>query len=426
MKQLKLKSLSYKPANLHKKLLVIGHNFPEPTTTAAGSRMLQLLGTFKEESYQITFATTAQVSEHTANLDKMGIDTMAIRLNDASFDVFIAELNPTIVLFDRFVTEEQFGWRVTEQCPQALRILDTEDLHFLRKAREASFKKGEHVVQADIYTDTAKRELASMYRCDLSLIISEVEMQLLQTEFNIPKQLLHYVPFMVAVPSEAEKKEWPSFENRQHFMTIGNFKHAPNIDAVHYLKTAIWPLIKKEIPTAQIHIYGAYAPQQITQLHNESEGFLIKGWATAVGEVMQTARVCLAPLRFGAGLKGKLLDAMYYGTPAVTTSMGAEGMHGSFDFAGAIADDATSFAAASVQLHNDHELWLQAQKNGFKIIEARFKRAFFSKAFQQKINTILEHIEAHRQGNFVGQLLQHHSMQSTKYLSKWIEAKGAD
>src|SRR5690606_37474589 len=118
-------------------------------------------------------------------LEAQNISVKNIQLNDASFDEFIKELNPEIVLFDRYISEEQFGWRVSENCPDVLKILDTEDLHFLRKAREEAVKKEIPVYEANLFSETAKRELASILRCDLSLIISEYEMELLQNTFHI-------------------------------------------------------------------------------------------------------------------------------------------------------------------------------------------------------------------------------------------------
>src|SRR5690554_2310238 len=148
-----------------KKLLIIGHTFPEPSTTAAGSRMMQLVGLFQEANYKITFASTASISEKTINLEKRDISVKSIKLNDPSFDDFIKELNPETVVFDRYVTEEQFGWRVSENCPNTLKILDTEDLHFLRKAREEAVKAGKPISDANLFSETAKRELASILRC---------------------------------------------------------------------------------------------------------------------------------------------------------------------------------------------------------------------------------------------------------------------
>lgn len=402
-----------------KQLLIIGHTFPEPSTTAAGSRMMQLIELFKEEKYQITFASTAAVSEKTANLQRQHISIENIKLNDVSFDEFIKKLNPEIVVFDRYITEEQFGWRVSENCPKALKILDTEDLHFLRKAREEAVKNVKTISEANLFSETAKRELASILRCDLSLIISEYEMELLQNRFKIASEILYYLPFLVAAVSEST----PAFEERQNFFAIGNLLHAPNVDSVLQLKK-LWPEIRQQLPDAELHIYGAYAPQQVLQLNNIKEGFLIKGWADDLEIVMKTYRVQLAPLRFGAGLKGKLLDAMRFGLPSVTTEIGAEGMCGELSFGGMISTSKEKFIDVSVQLYSQKDLWNKAQQNGFSIIENRFQKKMFSDVFKNQIQSLLANLEKHRRQNFMGQVLQHHTLQSTKYLAKWIEAKG--
>ena len=402
-------------------LLIIGQTFPEPTTTAAGGRMLQLIEMFTSHGYGITFASSASSSEKSFNLNSIGVTTQQIAINDSSFDDFVRQLNPTLVLFDRFVTEEQFAWRVTQSCPKALKILDTEDLHFLRKARQQALKDATDVKDANLFTETAKREIASILRCDLSLIISEFEMKLLADTFAVSKEILYYLPFMVT--KLPDSSNFPEFEQRNNFMTIGNLLHGPNVDSVLYLKKEIWPLIKKQLPQAQLYIYGNYAPQHILELHNQKQGFYIMGWADSVAHVMQKARVCLAPLRFGAGLKGKLLDAMLYGTPGVTTSIGAEGMYGDLLTPGVIADTPESFAELSVALYRDKIKWQQNAQRGVEIIKARYNGKAIAKDFMTRLDALKINLKLHRQSHFVGQILQHHSLQASKYLSKWIEEK---
>ena len=402
-------------------LLIIGQTFPEPTTTAAGGRMLQLIEMFTSHGYGITFASSASSSEKSFNLNSIGVTTQQIVINDSSFDDFVRQLNPTIVLFDRFVTEEQFAWRVTQSCPKALKILDTEDLHFLRKARQQALKDAIDVKDANLFTETAKREIASILRCDLSLIISEFEMKLLADTFAVSKEILYYLPFMVT--KLPDSSNFPEFEQRNNFMTIGNLLHGPNVDSVLYLKKEIWPLIKKQLPQAQLYIYGNYAPQHILELHNQKQGFYIMGWADSVAQVMQKTRVCLAPLRFGAGLKGKLLDAMLYGTPGVTTSIGAEGMYGDLLTPGVIADTPESFAELSVALYSDKIKWQQNAQRGVEIIKARYNGKAIAKDFMTRLDALKINLKLHRQSHFVGQILQHHSLQASKYLSKWIEEK---
>jgi glycosyltransferase involved in cell wall biosynthesis len=404
---------------LKQKLLIIGHTFPEPSTTGAGNRMMQLIELFLEEGYDITFASTANASERSVSLDHLGISVQEIHLNQTTFDTFIADLNPSVVMYDRFMTEEQFGWRVAECCPEALRILDTEDLHFLRKAREEAISLKIPIEQSNLYSEYAKRELASILRCDISLIISEYEMELLQHTFHIPAGILFYIPFIV----EAPVKDQPSFEKRSDFMTIGNLFHSPNVDSIVYLKTEIWPLIKRELPESKIHIYGAYAPQKIGDLHNERDGFLIEGWVDHVSDVMRRGKVCLVPLRFGAGLKGKLLDAMRYGIPSVTTSIGAEGMYGDLPFAGFVEDHPKAFATSAIELYTDKTKWLESQQNGFHIINTRFLKTHFSKHFIQHIHSIKGSLMKHRRNHFLGMILHHKTLLSTKYMSKWIEEK---
>jgi len=402
-----------------KKLLIIGHNFPEPSTTAAGGRMVQLIDLFILKNYNITFVSTAAISEKSANLKSKNISTESIKLNDPSFDKFLKELSPEIVIFDRYITEEQFGWRVAENCPNALKILDTEDLHFLRKARQEAVKRNASPYKANLFSETAKRELASILRCDISLIISEYEIELLKSTFKISPDLLIYLPLLAET---ILYNNINSFKARENFLAIGNLLHAPNVDSVLQLKK-IWPEIKKQLPQAELHVYGAYAPQQIQQLNNKKEGFIIKGWAEDIEKTMSIYRVQLAPIRYGAGLKGKLFDAMLRGLPSVTTEIAAEGLAGNLQFGGVISTSEEGFINSAISLYSNETTWEGAQRNGYEIIKERFMRDLFSKKFITHINSLLKNLQNHRQENFLGQVLQHHSLKSTKYMSKWIEAK---
>ncbi|MPL55232.1 hypothetical protein SDC9_00699 [bioreactor metagenome] len=400
-----------------KNLVIIGKVFPEPNSTAAGYRMIQLMDLFLTQNYQITFLSTATISENSFDLSSKNIQFQNILLNDSSFDELIKNLNPDIVVFDRFTTEEQFGWRVSEQVPNAVKILDTEDLHFLRTAREKAFRQNKFLENSDLINDVFKREIASILRCDLSLIISEFEMNLLIEKFKMDENILFYLPLFGAV-----KKPETSFSERKNFISIGNFLHEPNWQTVLQLKK-IWKGIKKQLPEAEIHIYGAYVSEKVFQLHNEKEGFIIKGRAENVESVFNQAKILLAPIPFGAGIKGKLLESMQFGLPNVTSAIGAEAMQGNHDWNGFITDNETEFVEKAVLLYQDENLWRKSQENGFKIIKNRFKKELFKAHFINKIQEISENLESHRNQNFLGQILQHHTLQSTKYLSKWIEEK---
>lgn len=404
-------------------MLVIGYVWPEPNSSAAGSNMLGLINIFRTDGYKIVFASPAEKSEHRFALESIGVEERQIRLNSSSFDEYVALLNPEIVLFDRFMMEEQFGWRVAAVCPNALRILDTEDLHFLRHARYQAFKANKPIEESDLKQDMALREVAAIYRCDLSLILSRVELDLLKNTFGVSEALLMECPLILDSSKELSVENLPIYDQRQHFITIGNFRHAPNWDAVLFLKQQIWPLIRKLLPEAELHIYGAYPPPKATQFHNPQDGFLIKGWAVSSTDVISNARVCLAPLRFGAGLKGKLVESMQCGTPNVTTSVGAEGLHGELAWSGFKCDDAAKFAEQAVKLYQEHDLWSDAQQAGFTIIQQKFDYQTTKLRLKERIEKIKSTLIAHRLANFTGSMLQHHQHKSTQYMSQWIEAK---
>lgn len=400
-------------------LLIIGYVWPEPTATAAGSRMLQIIEQFQQLNYKITFASPAQKPNTAFDLPSISVVEEEIELNNTSFDVFLENLNPTVVMFDRFMMEEQFGWRVAYICPNALRMLDSEDLHFLRKSRQESVKKEQILPMGIIHSEESKREIAGIYRCDITLTISEFEMNYLIKVYRIPEALLWYFPFLV----EVDELPKPTFEERQDFLFIGNFIHAPNWDAVLQLKQHLWPEIKKQIPKAKLHIYGGYPTDKVFQLHNNKDCFLVHGRTADVNEVMQQVKVCLAPMRFGAGLKGKLIDAMQNNTPFITTKIGAEGMFGDIDLQDSIASNNTDFIHKSVALYTQESLWSSQAEKGKIVLKARFDKNIFENEFPSKLNDLLMNLEANRNHNFIGSMLQHHTLKSTMYLSKWIAEK---
>lgn len=404
--------------NSRNTLLIIGIVWPEPNSSAAGGRMLQLIAIFKALGYSIVFASASQESEFSFPLKDIGVEKKNILLNDDSFDDFVSQINPDIVLFDRFMIEEQFGWRVSKYCPNALKILDTEDFHSLRLARQKAFKENREFDISDVFSDVAIREVASILRCDVSLMVSEFEINFLKQQFEIDESLFLYLPIF------AEKNQNEiTFENRKDFVFIGNFLHEPNWNSVLYLKETIWPLIHKQLPNVKLKIYGAYPSQKVLQLHNAKSNFFIEGRAEIASEVISNAKIMLAPLRFGAGIKGKLLEAMQYGTPSITTSIGAESMHDELPWNGFIEDNPREFANKAVQIYNDEKLWNNCQGNGFEILKTKFLKDLYIAKFTEKIDYLLNNLEQHRNNNFIGQILQHHTLRSTEYMSRWIEAK---
>ncbi len=405
---------------LKEKVLFIGHIWPEPTSSAAGSRMMQLIQLFLKQKHHVFFCSPASLSEFSVQLKDYGIETDHVNINDGAFNNYLKKIQPDIVVFDRFMTEEKFGWRVAENCPDAIRILDTEDLHCLRFARQESVQKNIPFSINSLKNEIAKREIASILRCDISLIISEFEIELLKQVFKIESSILLYLPFLIDI--NALKKPL-QFEERSNFISIGNFLHPPNKDAVIQLKKHIWPKIKKNIPDAELNIFGSYMPDDIVQLNNKKEGFIIKGRANDAFKELSNHKALLAPLRFGAGLKGKLIEAMQCGTPSITTDIGSEGMMFDLEWNGFIENDFNAFSESAIKIYTERAVWEKSLAIGFKILRYKFDMNLHSNIFLECIMKIRKNIKKHREENFMGALFLHHQFHSTKYFSKWIEEK---
>ncbi|WP_269427540.1 glycosyltransferase [Pedobacter punctiformis] len=406
-----------------KRILIIGLVWPEPTSSAAGTRMIQLINLFLSKGFEVVFASAASKSDFSFDLKGIGVTERDIKLNDESFNDFLREINPDVVMFDRFMVEEQYGWRVQQECPDAFKLLDTEDLHALRHARQQAAKKGLKTESINLFTDMAKREIASILRCDLSLIISKIEMGILSDQFKVDSSLIYYLPFLEEEITAQTIQNWKTFEERKDFIFIGNFLHEPNWHTVQFLKAKIWPQLRKKLPGVSLNIYGAYASQKVLQLNNSEEKFYVHGRAKDARDTIAKHRILLAPIQFGAGVKGKFVDAMQVGTPSATTSIGAEAMKEGLNWNGIIEDDSELFIQQAAALYQNKNLWLNAQKNGVKLLNQHYGKAKFEDMFIEKLQDLMHNLNKHREHNFIGQILQYHTTQSTRYMSLWIEEK---
>lgn len=375
---------------------------------------MQLISLFGSWGYQIKYYSTAGESDFREEISEDYFEYVITEMNSDSFDEQIKSYSPDIVIFDRFMVEEQFAWRVVENCPEALRIIETIDIHCLRDARQKQPESIETYIQK---SEMAHRELASILRSDLSLIISTEEMKLLHSKLDIPLEKLFYLPFEYY--SKGDTSDKLSFQERTDFIAIGNFKHPPNREAVRCLKKEIFPRIRKVLPKAKLHIYGSYPEEKDFQLQNTKEGFFVHGRAESALEVVGKARVSLAPLSFGAGIKGKLIESMVCDTPSVTTSIGAEGMNDEGKWNGFVCDDYDEFAQKAVLLHENEREWHKANEKGHAILKKIFAANKQSLALKDWINSY----HRRNQGSLLDQVLTYHSFRAAKYFSRWIQEK---
>ncbi len=414
--------------------LIIASVWPEPNSSAAGIRTLHLAGSLRDHSFEVIFASSSKVNDAFHELGKLGFEAFSVELNDSSFDDWVKQLAPDLVIFDRFMTEEQFGARVRAGVPSAARVIDTIDLHFLRGSRQRSVIRALKGKVDSTKTQTGQpenedsagglsdestlRELAALYRSDLSLLVSDYEFGHLVQKYGFPSNLLRV--FRFGYPPAPEPR---GFDARKGFGMVGNFRHPPNRDGFDWLRTEIWPRIRELLPAAEVRIHGAYPPRECMAMDSPRTGFRVLGWSPDARASLSEVRVNLAPLRFGAGIKGKISDGWWSGTPVVTTPIGAEGMAGSWPWPGAIVEDADEFARAAVRLHEEKRVWDEQKTRAQLVMAALYDQSAISIKIGHEFRTLLEELPARRASNVVGSILWHQSMRSTDYFSRWIEAK---
>ncbi|KAL9185917.1 hypothetical protein ACHAXT_003694 [Thalassiosira profunda] len=378
------------------------------------------------------------------------------------------------VVFDRFYAEEAYSFRIRELCPDAVLVLDMQDVHSLRAGRrclveemdeqsptgiddqKGSFNRDlmEQVMAFDPAThlgddrskagakahDMFLRELASVHRSDLVLVCSSAEMKLLES-WNVPKWKLVPASFFCMEedsPVGGDGRSIHTFEDRDDFVSVGGFKHAPNVDSAKVLRHELWPRIREQLPEARMHVYGAYPTQEILSLHQAELGFLVHGHVDELDRALLQSRVLLAPLRFGAGIKGKIVDAWRCGCPVVTTPVGAEGMldddepssiwsihqrSENTNWGGMVASDADQFVDAAVEAYTRKDLWLRCRDEGTRLLRRLFNGKASLPIVETGILDTASNLRRRRQLDYVGAMLWRDSQRSTDYFSRWIELK---
>ena len=421
------------------KVLFLCLVWPEPESSAAGVRLDHLIRLFHKEGYEIHLSSTAERGPHSALYEDLkGVYRHSLDPNSAETNDKLAQINPNVVIFDRYPSEEQFSWQLMEVCPKAIRVLDTEDLHGLRRARQLSLEamdqkeRDNHIYVDDqllssstVYNTIALREMISMHRSDLSLVVSDVELSYAQKHYAIPTNQLLYMPILSS--RTTGKNDWVRSQEPMNAFFIGNFRHAPNRDAVQFLRYYLWPSIHQSLNDRglhgiECHIYGAYMDAEMERLHDPSINFHMKGRVDDVFSIMATYQVLLAPLRFGAGVKGKILDALWADLPIITTPIGSEGLSVHLDgaeFPGYVARTVAEFKKAAVQHLSSTAIRVHTSINKVSV-KNRLDYEYGAKCLFQ-INDLLQ--SKHNICNPIQVMIQHNSQLAHRYLSKYIQLK---
>ncbi len=341
-----------------KRVLVIDHHLPMPDRDSGSLRMFHILRILHQLGHHTTFipSNLADIAPYGDELRKRGIQVIA-RPHVKTVREHLASHGGRYdaVILSRCATAAKHMADVRLHAPDARIIFDTVDLHFLRIGREAELTNnvdGQRVAQ-----QTKQQEYALIGEADETWVVSELERDVLLEE--VPGKDIEVVSNIV----EIREPNLP-FSARSDFLFIGSFLHPPNIDAVLFFVNDIYPLITAHLPDVKCYVVGHSPPPEVLAL--ASGNIIVTGSMPDVRPLFESVKLSVAPIRYGAGVKGKINQSMGLGLPVVATSLAAEGMCLTHREDVLIADDPAGFAQCVVELYNSPQLWQRLSQNGLK------------------------------------------------------------
>jgi len=257
-------------------------------------------------------------------------------------------------------------------------VFDTVDLHHLREQREAEL--GGDPAQLRTAARTRRTELALIRAVDTTWVVSEAERKLLAEE--VPEARVEVVSNIHEVRGHG-----PEWSQRAGLLFVGSYRHPPNVDAARWLVAEILPLVRARLPDVALHLVGGDAPEEV-QAFGEVDGVRFHGYVPDLLPLLRGARVSVAPLRYGAGVKGKVNQALAHGLPMVATACAVEGMHLDDGRDVLVADDAPGFADAVIRLYEDPQLWLKLADGGLENTRRHFSTAGASATLRTLLDSL--------------------------------------
>jgi GT2 family glycosyltransferase/glycosyltransferase involved in cell wall biosynthesis len=341
-----------------KNILVIDHHVPLPDRDSGSLRMFQILKLLRELGHRVTFIpdNLAGIRPYTGELQKRGIEVAYYPYLKKVRDYLISHGSDfDAVVLSRCDFARKHIADVRMFAPQSRIIFDTVDLHFLREDSRARLTGDSELQQKAQEKQRLEHELID--QSDETWVVSPVEQQLLQEER--PDKPIQVVSNIVEIPGSSTP-----FALRRDWLFIGGFEHTPNIDAVIFFVQKIYPLLSKHLHDAKFYIIGDKPPPEVVALATET--IIVAGLQTDVRPFFNSVKLSVAPLRFGAGVKGKINQSMAFGVPVVATSVAVEGMALQDGEDILVADEPEDFARALVELYESEDLWNRISENGIK------------------------------------------------------------
>ncbi len=347
-----------------KRMLILDACTPTPDQDSGSLRMLNLIKILKELDYHIVFMpeNLSYNAGYTQALQQLGVECIyhpSIN-NPVEYLKDKGKYLDAVILSRYYVAEPVMPF-IREYCPKAQIIFDTVDLHYVRERRMAELAKDQKL--AKIAEETRIKELAVAKACDVTLVVSPYEVEVLAKELpNTKVKVLTNIHEIYGCRK--------GFKQRKDIMFIGGYQHTPNVDAVEWFIKEIFPLVEKQLPEIKFHIIGSKAPKHIQKM--ATGNIVFQGFVEDIEPIMDDIRIAVAPLRFGAGVKGKVNMSMSYGQPVVGTKVAVEGMYAQEGVDVLMAETPIDFAQQIVRLYQDEELWNTISNGGLANVQNYF------------------------------------------------------
>jgi len=340
------------------KVLLIDSSTPMPDKDAGSLSTYNILKIYVDLGYDVTFIPSdlAYLGEYTQNIQELGVRCLTINEIRSVKDHLQGEgTTYDFIILCRAPIAAHYIADAKKFAPKAKIIFDTIDLHYLRTRRAAEIDGSQELIEA------AKREKALEFdiirKCDVTIVLSSVEKLILTDE--LPDADIRLIPLIFV----ENVYDFPPFEERKDFLFIGGFPHLPNIDAVIYFSEEILPLILKRLPDIKFHIIGNNPPPKVLELGNREE-IIVHGFVKDLTPLFRTSKLSIAPLRYGAGIKGKIATSLANGVPVIATNLAVEGMEIEPGEHVLVADNPQQFADVFIEIYQSKDLWTRLSQNG--------------------------------------------------------------
>jgi GT2 family glycosyltransferase/FMN phosphatase YigB (HAD superfamily)/glycosyltransferase involved in cell wall biosynthesis len=354
-------------ADVSRRILVADFRIPRADVSAGERATVGILKDLCALGYEVVLLPNdmAPFARYEAELHALGVEVVTRDAGYASSRDYVAANGRRFgaLYVIRLEVAESILALFREVAPTARVIFHAPDLYYLRELREAELHGDAAMRERALVTK--KRELAMMRLADEVVVVSRAEVPILQAE--LPAVPITVFPVLYAPILPVER----GFTDRRHLFFVGGFAHTPNVDAVHWFATEVWPIVRQALPDVEFHILGAEAPDSVVALR-EVPGIRFVGFVQNLDPLLGMFRLGVAPLRYGAGIKGKVATTMGAGIPCVCTGIAAEGMGIEDGVHALVADEPEKFAEAIVSLYTDAALWARLSQTGQALVREQF------------------------------------------------------